>query len=129
MTEPTPERESDTQRIVSQLQYTYKAHKNLPPDERLRNDLGNNLTPITGNATLWEARHKKTPEEINEFMAAGFRKLKSLYNDTELVVADEILDKVVQKEKDRQQETGERLMVTPYIEANRHLLHEKPETK
>ncbi len=57
--EDQPKPQSDTQKILSRLEHTYEAHANMPPDERLRNDLGNNLTPITGTAALWELRHKK----------------------------------------------------------------------
>ncbi len=53
-------------------------------------------------------------------MKEAFEKLRGMYSQEELKVADEILEKVVQKEKE-----GGKLMATPYIEANRQILYKE----
>ncbi len=85
--------------IIQRLQKEYPGHKTLGSTEKLKNDIGSNLTQITTKAYIWGKRGV-SDEQIDELYEKGFARITDLYSsDAEKKLLKEVIMQRIDTEK------------------------------
>jgi len=91
------EQAANVDSIVQRLQKgEYPGHDTLGFTEKIKNDIGSNLSQITTQAQIWEKRGI-SDEQIDELYKKGFARMTDLYSSD---VEKKLLKKVIMQKID-----------------------------
>lgn len=92
--------------LLERMQAYYPEHASLPQDQRLTNDIRNNIQKIGLRIHIWSRRG--VPEDkIDDLTQKGLKRMKELYpTGKENVKTKELLEETINEQNRETQKTG-----------------------